>query len=254
MSLCKSPAEIEKLRRSGLAVRRVLAKVVAAVVPGATTWDLEEIAQAGIRAEGASSAFRGYRGYPCVLCASVNDEIVHGIPSRKKVLRAGDLVSLDCGVLLDGYYGDSAVTVAVAGAPNPAHGRLLAVTQSALAAGIAQARAGNYLGDVSHAVQVAVESAGFSVVREFVGHGIGTHLHEDPQVPNYGSPGAGRKLREGMVLCIEPMVNQGSPEVRMLADGWTAVTADGACSAHFEHAVAITRDGPWILTQDAAAA
>lgn len=249
--MCKTPAELEKMRRSGLAVQRVLRQVAAGAVPGATTWDLETLADAAIRGEGAQSAFRGYRGYPCVLCASVNDEIVHGIPSRKKLLREGDVVSLDCGVLLDGYYGDSALTVPVgdpARVPGPVR-RLLAATQAALDAGIASARVGNYLGDISFAVQKKAEEEGFSVVREFVGHGIGTHLHEEPQVPNYGQPGAGRRLREGMVLCIEPMVNQGSPQVRLLEDGWTAVTSDGACSAHFEHTVAITRDGPWVLTR-----
>ncbi len=251
MSMCKTPAELEKMRRSGLAVHRILQAVAAGVQPGASTWDLETLAEAAIRREQAVSAFRGYRGYPCVLCASVNDEIVHGIPSRKKLLREGDVVSLDCGVLLDGYYGDSALTVPVgdpARLPPPVQ-RLLAATRSALAAGIESARVGNFLGDISFAVQRKVEEEGFSVVREFVGHGIGTHLHEEPQVPNYGQPGAGRRLREGMVLCIEPMVNQGSAQVRLLDDGWTAVTADGACSAHFEHTVAITRDGPWVLSQ-----
>lgn len=252
MSMCKTPAELEKMRRSGLAVHRILQRVAAGAMPGATTWDLETLAEAAIREEGAIPAFRGYRGYPCVLCASVNDEIVHGIPSRKKLLRDGDVVSLDCGVLLDGYYGDSALTVPVGDAAQlpEAVRRLLAATQTALTAGIESARVGNFLGDISFAVQKQVEAEGFSVVREFVGHGIGTHLHEEPQVPNYGQPGAGRRLREGMVLCIEPMVNQGSPQVRLLEDGWTAVTADGAYSAHFEHTVAITHDGPWVLSQE----
>ncbi|MGH9490093.1 MAG: type I methionyl aminopeptidase [Terriglobales bacterium] len=249
---CRSPRELEHLRKSGLAVYEVLGEIIAAVAPGVSTWDLEVVAERAIRQRGATPAFRGYRGYPCVLCASVNEEVVHGIPTRKRLLRAGDVLSLDCGVVLDGYYGDSATTVVVGGgeAPLPAAvQRLLAATQESLAAGIACARAGNYLGDISHAVQRHVEGEGFSVVREFVGHGIGTHLHEEPQIPNYGAPGAGPKLREGMVLAIEPMVNQGSAEVRVLGDGWTAVTADGGCSAHFEHTVAITKEGPWILTQ-----
>lgn len=246
----RSPKELERLRASGLAVHRVLERVAEGVHPGVTTWDLEEIADRAIRAEGATSAFRGYRGYPCALCVSINDEVVHGIPTRKRALAAGDLVSLDCGVLLEGFYGDAATTVVVGGEEtlSPSLRRLLAATRDSLSAAIACATAGNRLGDISYAVQAHVEALGFSVVREFVGHGIGTHLHEDPQVPNYGQRGSGPKLREGMVLAIEPMVNQGSAEVRMMPDGWTAVTADGACSAHYEHTVAITRDGPWILT------
>ena len=248
---CRSPRELERLRRSGLVVYEVLREVTAAVAPGVSTWDLEMVAERAIQERGATPAFRGYRGYPCVLCASVNEEVVHGIPTRKRVLRSGDVVSLDCGVVMDGYYGDSATTVVVGGEAElpPAVQRLLAATRESLAAGIACARPGKFLGDISHAVQRHVEASGFSVVREFVGHGIGTHLHEEPQIPNYGAPGAGPKLREGMVLAIEPMVNQGSAEVRVLGDGWTAVTADGGCSAHYEHTVAITKEGPWILTQ-----
>lgn len=248
---CRSPRELERLRRSGLVVYEVLREVTAAVASGASTWDLETVADRAIRERGATPAFRGYRGYPCVLCASVNEEVVHGIPTRKRVLRTGDVVSLDCGVVMDGYYGDSATTVVVGGEAElpPAVQRLLAATRESLAAGIACARPGKFLGDISHAVQRHVEASGFSVVREFVGHGIGTHLHEEPQIPNFGAPGAGPKLREGMVLAIEPMVNQGSAEVRVLGDGWTAVTADGGCSAHYEHTVAITKEGPWILTQ-----
>jgi len=177
--------------------------------------------------------------------------VVHGIPTRKRILAAGDVVSLDCGVVLDGYYGDAAMTTVAGGEEllSPSLRRLLDATRESLAAAIEVARPGNYLGDISHAVQRHVEASGFSVVREFVGHGIGTHLHEEPQIPNFGAPGSGPKLREGMVLAIEPMVNQGSAEVRMMPDGWTAVTADGGYSAHFEHTVAITKDGPWILTQ-----
>lgn len=247
----RSSEELERLRRSGLAVHEVLRRVAEAVRPGMSTWDLEVIAEMAIRELGATPAFRGYRGYPCVLCASVNDQVVHGIPTRKRILGAGDVVSLDCGVVLDGYYGDAATTTVAGGeeALSPSLRRLLAATRESLAAAIAMARPGNYLGDISHAVQRHVEESGFSVVREFVGHGIGTHLHEEPQIPNFGAPGSGPKLREGMVLAIEPMVNQGSAEVRMLADGWTAVTADGGFSAHFEHTVAVTKDGPWVLTQ-----
>lgn len=251
MIVRRSPQELERLRRSGLVVHEVLRTVAAAVRPGVSTWDLEEIAQQAIKERGATPAFRGYRGYPCVLCASVNDQVVHGIPTRKRILAAGDVVSLDCGVVLDGYYGDAAMTTVAGGEEllSPSLRRLLDATRESLAAAIEVARPGNYLGDISHAVQRHVEASGFSVVREFVGHGIGTHLHEEPQIPNFGAPGSGPKLREGMVLAIEPMVNQGSAEVRMMPDGWTAVTADGGYSAHFEHTVAITKDGPWILTQ-----
>lgn len=251
MIVRRSPQELERLRRSGLVVHEVLRSVAAAVRPGVSTWDLEEIAQQAIKERGATPAFRGYRGYPCVLCASVNDQVVHGIPTRKRILAAGDVVSLDCGVVLDGYYGDAAMTTVAGGEEllSPSLRRLLDATRESLAAAIEVARPGNYLGDISHAVQRHVEASGFSVVREFVGHGIGTHLHEEPQIPNFGAPGSGPKLREGMVLAIEPMVNQGSAEVRMMPDGWTAVTADGGYSAHFEHTVAITKDGPWILTQ-----
>lgn len=251
MIVRRSPQELERLRRSGLVVHEVLCSVAAAVRPGVSTWDLEEIAQQAIKERGATPAFRGYRGYPCVLCASVNDQVVHGIPTRKRILAAGDVVSLDCGVVLDGYYGDAAMTTVAGGEEllSPSLRRLLDATRESLAAAIEVARPGNYLGDISHAVQRHVEASGFSVVREFVGHGIGTHLHEEPQIPNFGAPGSGPKLREGMVLAIEPMVNQGSAEVRMMPDGWTAVTADGGYSAHFEHTVAITKDGPWILTQ-----
>ncbi|HZT73858.1 MAG TPA: type I methionyl aminopeptidase [Terriglobales bacterium] len=251
MIVRRSPQELERLRRSGLVVHEVLRSVAAAVRPGVSTWDLEEIAQRAIKERGATPAFRGYRGYPCVLCASVNDQVVHGIPTRKRILAAGDVVSLDCGVVLDGYYGDAAMTTVAGGEEllSPSLRRLLDATRESLAAAIEVARPGNYLGDISHAVQRHVEASGFSVVREFVGHGIGTHLHEEPQIPNFGAPGSGPKLREGMVLAIEPMVNQGSAEVRMMPDGWTAVTADGGYSAHFEHTVAITKDGPWILTQ-----
>jgi len=245
----KSPEEIEKMRRSGQLVRRVLNHVKALVVPGATTMDLEKAAEKLIAELGATPAFKGYYGYPCVLCTSVNEEIVHGIPSDKRTLNSGDIVSVDCGVVLDGYYGDAAITVPVGEEITPELRKLLKVTEDSLYRGIEKVRIGNSVGDVGSAVQQFVEAAGFSVVREFVGHGIGTKLHEEPQVPNFGTPGHGAKLREGMVLAIEPMVNYGKPEARVLSDKWTAVTADGSYSAHFEHCVAVTKDGPMILTQ-----
>jgi methionyl aminopeptidase len=211
--------------------------------------DLERVAERKIRDLGAKPAFKGYYDYPCVLCTSVNNEIVHGIPSERRVLKAGDIVSIDCGVVLDGYYGDSAITVPVGDEIKPELQKLLEVTRDSLALGIEAARVGNTIGDVGSAVQKLVESNGFSVVREFVGHGIGTRLHEDPQVPNYGTPGHGPKLRDGMVIAIEPMVNMGRPETRLLDDKWTAVTEDGSFSAHFEHCIAVTRNGPLILTE-----
>jgi methionyl aminopeptidase len=247
--VCKSAAEIEKMRRSGHLVREILDALKAAVKPGVSTMDLERIAAKMIQDAGAKPAFKGYYDYPCVLCTSINQEIVHGIPSEKRKLAVGDIVSIDCGVILDGYYGDAAITVAVGTEIAPDLKKLLEVTEASLYRGIEQARVGNNVGDVGAAVQEYVEAAGFSVVREFVGHGIGTRLHEEPQVPNFGSKGQGAKLREGMVLAIEPMVNTGGPATRVLEDKWTAVTADGGYSAHFEHCVAVTKDGPVILTQ-----
>jgi len=247
--VCKSAAEIERMRSSGRIVREVLNHVRALVAPGATTMDLERAAEQKIKELGAKPAFKGYYDYPCVLCTSVNEEIVHGIPSEKRVLQAGDIVSIDCGVVLDGYYGDAAITVPVDDSVKPEVRKLLEVTEASLYKGIEQARVGNAVGDVGAAVQEFVEANGFSVVREFVGHGIGTKLHEEPQVPNFGSRGHGAKLRPGMVLAIEPMVNFGKPGARVLDDKWTAVTADGSCSAHFEHCVAVTKEGPVILTQ-----
>lgn len=247
--VCKSPAEIEKMRRSGHLVRQVLDELKTIVKPGISTMDLERLAERRIRELGGKAAFKGYYDYPCVLCTSVNQEIVHGIPNEKRVLMAGDVVSIDCGVVLDGYYGDAAVTVAVGDGITLEVRKLLEVTEASLYKGIEVARVGNTVGDVGAAVQEYVESHGFSVVREFVGHGIGTRLHEDPQVPNYGIRGHGPRLRSGMVLAIEPMVNAGEPGARLLDDKWTAVTQDGSYSAHFEHCVAITDDGPDILTQ-----
>jgi len=247
--VCKSTAEIERMRQSGHIVRQVLDEVRSMVAPGVTTMDLERAAEKKIAELGAKPAFKGYFDYPCVLCTSVNEEIVHGIPSEKRALKDGDIVSIDCGVVLDGYYGDAAITVPVSDAVKPELRKLLTVTEESLYRGIDQALIGNSVGDVGAAVQEHVEAAGFSVVREFVGHGIGTRLHEEPQVPNFGARGHGAKLREGMVLAIEPMVNYGKPETRVLGDKWTAVTVDGSFSAHFEHCVAVTKDGPVILTR-----
>jgi methionyl aminopeptidase len=247
--VCKSAAEIDKMRRSGRIVRQVLDHVRALVAPSVTTMDLERAAAQKMKELGAKPAFKGYNDYPCVLCTSINEEIVHGIPSEKRVLKAGDIVSIDCGVVIDGFYGDAAITVPVNGSLSEERRKLLEVTETSLYKGIEQARVGNSVGDVGAAVQEYVEANGFSVVREFVGHGIGTRLHEEPQVPNFGLRGRGTRLREGMVLAIEPMVNSGSPEARVLEDKWTAVTADGSSSAHFEHCVAVTENGPVILTQ-----
>ena len=247
--VCKSQAEIEKMRRSGHIVRQVLDELRAMVAPGVTTMDLEKTAERRIKESGAKSAFKGYYGYPCVLCTSVNEEIVHGIPSAKRVLKAGDIVSIDCGVVLDGYYGDAAVTVAVGESVSPERKKLMEVTEQSLYKAIEQAKLGNTISDIGAAVQEFVEANGFSVVREFVGHGIGTKLHEEPQVPNFRSRGGETRLREGMVLAIEPMVNSGGPEAKVLDDKWTAITADGSSSAHFEHCVAVTKNGPLILTQ-----
>jgi methionyl aminopeptidase len=241
--------EIEKLRQSGQVVREVLEHVRRAVKPGATTLDLETAAAAKISELGATPAFKGYRGYPCVLCTSVNSEVVHGIPSAERKLREGDIVSIDTGVVIDGYYGDSAITVAVGRKVAAKTQKLLDVTAESLASAIREVKPGATLGDVGAAVQEMVEAEGFSVVRDFVGHGIGTKLHEDPQVPNYGTRGRGQKLQAGMVLAIEPMVNAGRPGVQVLKDGWTAVTQDGSLSAHFEHTVVVTEDGAQVLTQ-----
>jgi methionyl aminopeptidase len=247
--VCKSQSEIEKMKRSGHIVRQILDELKEMVAPGVSTMDLERAAEKKIRDLGAKPAFKGYYDYPCVLCTSVNEEIVHGIPSAKRVLKAGDIVSIDCGVVLDGYYGDAAITVAVGDEISPERKKLLEVTEASLYKAIEQAKVGNSISDIGAAVQEYVEANGFSVVREFVGHGIGTKLHEEPQVPNFRSNGGSTRLREGMVLAIEPMVNSGRPEARVLDDKWTAVTADGSSSAHFEHCVAVTRNGPVILTQ-----
>ena len=244
----KTSQEIEKMRRAGKIVREVLELVRTRVKPGVTTLDLEKAAEARLQELNVKAAFKGYHGYPCVLCTSVNSEVVHGIPSPKRVLKQGDIVSVDFGVVVDGYYGDSAITVPV-GEIDENAARLLRVTEQSLQAAIAVVKPGATLGDVGAAVQGVVEGEGFSVVRDFVGHGIGSQMHEDPQVPNYGQKGQGMKLKPGMVIAIEPMVNAGKPEVMVLEDGWTAVAKDGSMSAHFEHTVAVTADGARILTE-----
>ncbi len=247
--MLKSRQEIEKMRRSGQAVRQILDMLRSLVKPGVTTMDLEVAAARMIEEMGAVPAFKGYHGYPCVLCTSVNSEVVHGIPSRSRVLREGDIVSVDCGVLLDGYFGDSAVTFAVGERVQNKARKLLEVTEASLEKAIQEVKVGATLGDIGAAVQQHVEAVGFNVVRDFVGHGIGREMHEEPQIPNYGQRGRGTVLKAGMVLAIEPMVNTGAADVKVLEDGWTAVTVDGSLSAHFEHTVAVTEDGPQVLTR-----
>jgi methionyl aminopeptidase len=235
------------MRAAGRLVGEVLTALSARVVPGVTTAELDELAEQLITSAGAVPAFKGYHGYPASICASINDEVIHGIPSGRRVLVEGDIVSIDVGASLEGYFGDSAVTLPVGHVSEEA-ATLLRVTEESLYKAIEKARPGARISDIGHAVQQHVESYGFSVVREFVGHGIGQRMHEEPQVPNYGDPGRGPRLAEGMVLAIEPMVNAGKPAVKVLADGWTAVTRDKSLSAHFEHTVAVTADAPWILT------
>ncbi len=236
------------MHRANVLVARVLGRLKDAIVPGVTTAALDEIAEETIRSAGAVPAFKGYRGFPASLCVSINDEVVHGIPSRKRVVREGDIVSLDVGTVVDGFCGDGAVTVPVGDISTETE-KLLRVTEDALLKGIEKVRKGNRVSDIGHAVQSYVESQGFAVVRDFVGHGIGTQMHEEPQVPNYGEPGRGQRLLPGMVLAIEPMVNAGKHSVKVLSDNWTVVTMDGSFSAHFEHSVAVTENGPWILSQ-----
>jgi methionyl aminopeptidase len=245
--ICRSAAELDRMREAGRLVGEVLAALAAHVAPGVTTADLDRMAEKRIAQAGATAAFKGYHGYPATICASINDEVIHGIPSGRRVLNEGDVISLDVGASLDGYYGDSAITLPV-GQVSEAAATLLRVTEEALYKAIEQTRPGGRVSDIGHALQRHVEAYGFSVVREFVGHGIGQRMHEEPQVPNYGDPGRGPRLSEGMVLAIEPMVNAGKAAVRVLADGWTAVTKDGSLSAHFEHTVAVTAEGPRILT------
>jgi methionyl aminopeptidase len=235
------------MRAAGRLVGEVLSVLTPKVAPGVTTAELDEIAETLIADAGATPAFKGYHGYPATICASINEEVIHGIPSGKRVLQEGDILSIDVGASLDGYFGDSAITLPV-GQVSEGAATLLRVTEEALYKAIECARPGGRVSDISHAVQRHVEAYGFSIVREFVGHGIGQRMHEEPQVPNYGEAGRGPRLAEGMVLAIEPMVNAGKPAVKVLSDGWTAVTRDKSLSAHFEHTVAITASGAWILT------
>lgn len=246
MIVCKSPAEIERMRAANALVAEVLEELAAATRPGVTTLELDAMAEARILRAGARPAFKGYRGYPSTICASVNEQVIHGIPSRRPLVE-GDILSIDVGVFVDGFCGDAAITVPVGRISDEA-ARLLRVTEEALYRAVDQARVGNRVSDISHAVQQHVEANGFSVVREFCGHGIGTAMHEEPQIPNYGEPGRGPRLMTGMVLAIEPMVSMGKAGVRVLADGWTAVTKDGSLAAHFEHTVAVSPDGPLILS------
>jgi methionyl aminopeptidase len=245
--VCRSKAELERMRDAGRLVGDVLSELAAHVAPGVSTGELDVLAEKRILQAGATPAFKGYHGYPAAICASINDEVIHGIPSGRRLLQEGDVISIDVGVLLHGYFGDSAITLPV-GPISEEAATLLRVTEEALYKAIEHMRPGKRISDIGHAVQQHVEAYGFSVVREFVGHGIGQAMHEEPQVPNYGEPGRGPRLAEGMVLAIEPMVNAGKPAVKVLADGWTAVTRDGRLSAHFEHTVAVTADEPWVLT------
>jgi len=244
----KSEDEIAKMREAGRIVAGTIDRVVAAVRPGISTADLDRVAEEFIRERRATPSFLGYRGFPASICASVNDEVVHGIPSPSRKLADGDLLSLEFGAIWEGFHADSAVTVFVGEPPSAEAEKLVRVTEESLEAAISEIREGARLGDVGHAVQQVVEGAGFSVVREYVGHGIGRALHEDPQIPNYGQPGKGLPLKRGMVVAVEPMVNMGDWPTRALADGWTVVTADGSLSAHFEHTIALTANGPEVLT------
>jgi methionyl aminopeptidase len=245
MIILKTPEEIAVMAKASRVVAEALAVLKSAIKPGITTDELDQLAELEIRARGALPAFKGYRNYPKTLCASVNEQVVHGIPS-KRVLKEGDIIGLDLGAIVGGFYGDSAVTVAV-GRVDEKTAALVRITEESLSLAIEQARVGNRLSDISHAVQRHVEAAGYSVVTEFVGHGIGRQLHEEPQVPNYGKPGQGPRLQAGMVLAIEPMVNMGGAAVRVLDDRWTAVTVDGSPSAHFEHTIAIQPSGPAVV-------
>jgi methionyl aminopeptidase len=246
MVIIKSSREIEQLKRSNAIVAEVFEKLRGMIVPGITTKELDQVAEEYILLKRARPAFKGYRGFPATLCISINDEVVHGIPGQRR-LEEGDIVSLDVGVNYIGYFGDAAITLPV-GEVDPEARKLLDVTEKALYIGIEKAKAGNRLFDISYAIQSWVESHGFSVVRDFVGHGIGRELHEEPQIPNFGAPHQGPRLEKGMVFALEPMVNEGTYEVKVLSDGWTVVTEDGKRSAHFEHTIAITDDGAEILS------
>jgi methionyl aminopeptidase len=248
MIILKSLQEIEKVRKACLVVADALEGIRGLVRPGVSTQTLDEFAERFILAAGAKPAFKGYRGYPKTLCTSVNNEVIHGIPSSNVVLRQGDILSVDVGAIVEGFYGDAAITLPV-GTITPTAERLIRVTEESLYRGIEQAKDGNRLYDMSYAVQSHVESHGYSIVRDFVGHGIGRNLHEDPQIPNFGSRGQGPRIKPGMVFAVEPMVNMGGSATIVREDGWTAVTADGSLSAHFEHTIAVMPDGPWILTK-----
>ena len=250
MILLKSPRELEHMRAAGKILAGVKALLVRLVKPGLSTKDIDAEVEAFIVSKGATSAFKGYRGYPATVCTSINEEVVHGIPSPKRRLKEGDIIGLDLGCVVEGYYGDCAVTLPV-GAVSSRVQELIDVTRESLDKAIVQCRVGDRIGDISHAVQMHCESHGFGVVRSFVGHGIGRALHEEPQVPNFGDAGRGPALKAGMVLAIEPMVTMGSWEVQVLEDGWTAGTADGSLAAHFEDTIAITEDGPDVLTRAA---
>lgn len=247
MIVLKSPREIERMKVPCRMVAEILGLLAEKVKPGISTYDLEAFAYAETIKRKAKAAFKGYSNYPSALCCSPNDQVVHGMPS-KVPLKAGDILSLDFGILYDDFYGDAAITLPV-GEVSAETKMLLQTTENSLVAGISKAVHGNRLFDISHAIQTYVEQRGFSVVRDFVGHGIGRNLHEDPQIPNYGQPGTGVRLKPGMVLAIEPMINEKSHDVKVLGDGWTVVTCDGGLSAHFEHTVAITDNGPEILTR-----
>jgi methionyl aminopeptidase len=244
----KSPEEIELMREAGRVTALTVQRLMDSVKAGMTTADLDRIAEESIRAEGCTPSFKGYRGFPASICTSLNQEVVHGIPSERRTIKPGDLLKLDVGAVFEGYHGDSAVSVFVEEPPSDVAEKLVRVTEESLEAGISQLRVGGRLSDVGHTVQQVVEGAGFSVVREYVGHGVGRALHEDPQIPNYGDPGRGPLIRPGLVVAVEPMVNVGDWPTNALPDNWTVVTADGSLSAHFEHTIAVTDSGPEVLT------
>jgi methionyl aminopeptidase len=246
----KTPDQVRLMREAGLVVARTLRTVTAAVEPGVSTAELDALAESEIRGAGATPSFKGYHGYPATICTSVNDQIVHGIPSPARRLRDGDIISVDCGAIVGGWHGDAAVTVGV-GTISAEHAALIAACEAALWRGLAQARANGRLGDISHAVEASIRAAGsYGLVEEYTGHGIGTAMHMDPPVPNYGRAGRGPRLRAGMALAVEPMMMLGAPDTVLLDDGWTVATADGSWAAHFEHTVAITPGGPWVLTAE----
>jgi methionyl aminopeptidase len=253
MIIFKSPEEIDRMRKAGRITALTVERLMEAVRPGMTTSDLDAMAEKIIEGEGALPSFKGYRGFPATICTSVNHEVVHGIPSPKRKLIPGDILKLDVGCIWEGYHGDSAVSVFVGGPPSEEAVKLVRVTEESLEAGIAQLQPGRRLSDVGHAVQQVAEGAGFSCVREYAGHGVGRALHEDPQVPSYGDPGRGPLIRPGLVVAVEPMVNLGTWRTKVLADRWTVVTLDGKISAHFEHTIAVTDEGPEILTARSAA-